>query len=1256
MANGEKSRFAGVGVAIMEIKPKIFVLLAPAYFSEKDDVNTISPGALKIYSELSEATHEPLEHLNLKTKKGQEVKIPVDTVSGLDYVKLKLHHFQQPLRTKTERHPIVTVKPKLIYRSAISNDTAKILQPTISALDTTDRGYLLAMYYHIKFGHQNMDYVRKCARSGRYKGMPKNLPDLKYGCPLCKITAFQRIPRGDLKDTTELRKGARFHADFMIFKTESIRLFTSALLIVEAKTRKRWGFPTRSRNPPLQQVKWLVKHLRAQGYSFVELRVDEDGALAQSSEFMGMCTAELHIAVQTTGGYNSEANGMVESPIKPVKRMMRAMIVGAGFGDEMWCFSFQYALYVLDRSYHRMLDDMPLAKWNDGNWEYNVRDLLIFGSKVYILTKPQLKKQLQVRSKKDPRDYYEVDDEDMPAHVDGFFVGYASHENVLLVYDPESNKVLRAHHAGVDEYNVRTLNGEKMSLNTVLLQDLPPPIQNTNGDIDPSKIRLVSCDLAEAPHKLDPNKCATITVSLPPATSGVGLQFDDDTVFGFPLLTKIRHNSILRTQIPVDMHKNCWLVAINSSHGGYAEPITGQFALEELKRHQKKRSRAQVELTFHRKIRPIITPYETYRATHDQAVPAPPIVRHIVALPEKPVSKKTIFDNLKGNQRRHWVAGLKHQYSKNAQMLLLSTPVPREKLPPDVKVFPSIIACRVKEKGKDLYKFETRHCVNGSSMEQGTHFDFSRSPTISYTGLRFLIVVAAAFGLRLSIIDVTNCFQNDAIPPEKRIFIILPPVYLEWFQEQFPHIKLEKSKDNRYVIQTINGMQGRKDAGHNWYLLLREILIDYGMKPCPSEPALFVFFEGTETMMVITSTDDFLVAYSHVALFTSLQDHLKQFVPITAEDGTILKYLNVRIIQSDLGISMDQTHHIKTNVLNRWYPKGTTEMFKSADTPYRTDSEFEKALETQLPATGSELTALETKYNGKYNALVGEFLHVAGVTRFDLGFSMSRLGQYATAPNTAAFQGLARVARFLATHLHTPIFYPRRKFTVYDTIRFETEPGKYLEQVVPGFLTIFTDADHARDTRTRRSISCIFACILGVAADWHIGKQSCMAKDSTDAELRAFFTGMIKNRYYRPVLEWMKCPLPGPTTIFEDNQPAIDVMKSGQISGRVKHMAVPIAMIHEDIKNENSIPKKIPGTINPSDLGTKPLPGSSLHRHSRWLRGQRFYPAPNTEHGRLLQVEMVNQRLTEFDSAVPGGKFDFAMNSDYAAYDQKGST
>ena len=130
-----------------------------------------------------------------------------------------------------------------------------------------------------------------------------------------------------------------------------------------------------------------------------------------------------------------------------------------------------------------MIDDLPIVKWHDGNYEFHAKSLFIFGSKMYIITKPEHKKQLQSRTEKDPRHYQglTVDDEDVSDHhVEGYFIGYA-HSSVMLAWDPEANVVRRAHHAYVDEYNVRITENERLTPNSVLLQDLPPTVWMIKG-------------------------------------------------------------------------------------------------------------------------------------------------------------------------------------------------------------------------------------------------------------------------------------------------------------------------------------------------------------------------------------------------------------------------------------------------------------------------------------------------------------------------------------------------------------------------------------------------------------------------------------------------------------------------------------------------------------------------------------------------------------------------------------------------------
>ena len=62
----------------------------------------------------------------------------------------------------------------------------------------------------------------------------------------------------------------------------------------------------------------------------------------------------------------------------------------------------------------------------------------------------------------------------------------------------------------------------------------------------------------------------------------------------------------------------------------------------------------------------------------------------------------------------------------------------------------------------------------------------------------------------LASLDVTSCFQNAMIPPDNRIWVSLPPRYMQWFKKPYPDVELENSESNSYAVQTMTGMQGER--------------------------------------------------------------------------------------------------------------------------------------------------------------------------------------------------------------------------------------------------------------------------------------------------------------------------------------------------------------------------------------------------------------------------------------------------------------
>jgi hypothetical protein len=288
------------------------------------------------------------------------------------------------------------------------------------------------------------------------------------------------------------------------------------------------------------------------------------------------------------------------------------------------------------------------------------------------------------------------------------------------------------------------------------------------------------------------------------------------------------------------------------------------------------------------------------------------------------------------------------------------------------------MSTKVKKKGEDLYQLVTRMCANRSKQLQEINYEFSYSPTAGTLAIRITLNLAASENLTLHIINVVNCFQSTLIPQEERLIISMPPMYKTWFKSKYPNVKWDEPPSGKYVLELLNGLQGDKSIGRKWYLLLKKFLLKFGFKVCLQEPSLFVYVHNDGKMLLNTSTDEFLCAYNIKQVLDRLCTELQRLFDITTKGGTVLKYLNLSIIQTEHGVSFDQTEHIERKIINKYFPpsKISENKLKPVHTPFRTDPEYENELMEQLPATGSELKALEEKYGGTYSGILREVVHI----------------------------------------------------------------------------------------------------------------------------------------------------------------------------------------------------------------------------------------------------------------------------------------
>ena len=133
---------------------------------------------------------------------------------------------------------------------------------------------------------------------------------------------------------------------FSFFNDERIYLFTSTFVDICSANSYPFGFPSRSKWPPLDIIKFLFTALRNQDKKFSLIQVDEDRALERSSGFM-RTFHNMNIIVQNTGVYSYSLNGKSEISNNTLANIARAFLMDSIHKKVLWCLSYQYVIFIL---------------------------------------------------------------------------------------------------------------------------------------------------------------------------------------------------------------------------------------------------------------------------------------------------------------------------------------------------------------------------------------------------------------------------------------------------------------------------------------------------------------------------------------------------------------------------------------------------------------------------------------------------------------------------------------------------------------------------------------------------------------------------------------------------------------------------------------------------------------------------------------------------------------------------------------------
>ena len=142
----------------------------------------------------------------------------------------------------------------------------------------------------------------------------------------------------------------------------------------------------------------------------------------------------MNIIVQTTGGYASSINVKSENPDRKLSNITRDLLLKSIHNKELWCFAYQYAIWLSHQTENRLCGDVPYFLLHGIITSY--KHIKILGVGVYIINGNVTIKNIVYISHR------------------GYLMGYSATTGVIFYWKRDKPFAIHiAHQVWFDEYN-----------------------------------------------------------------------------------------------------------------------------------------------------------------------------------------------------------------------------------------------------------------------------------------------------------------------------------------------------------------------------------------------------------------------------------------------------------------------------------------------------------------------------------------------------------------------------------------------------------------------------------------------------------------------------------------------------------------------------------------------------------------------------------------------------------------------------------
>ncbi|XRB16665.1 retrovirus-related Pol polyprotein [Pseudoscourfieldia marina] len=411
-----------------------------------------------------------------------------------------------------------------------------------------------------------------------------------------------------------------------------------------------------------------------------------------------------------------------------------------------------------------------------------------------------------------------------------------------------------------------------------------------------------------------------------------------------------------------------------------------------------------------------------------------------------------------------------------------------------------------------IARYKARLVAQGFSQIHGVDYSETYAPVVQYQTLRTLLAIYSARGFYFGQIDVETAYLYALV---QELIYMRPPKGTNYGPNK--------------ICRLLKSLYGLKQAGRNWYLDLKDYLVELGFKPGEVDIGMYSAAVGTENeIWILVYVDDIIFASKNEQTKDILAGHLRKKYRIT-EPAQLTWALGMKISFAADGIILTQDLYM-SKILERF---GFTSAAKSATTPLAHGTTLTRADEED-----AEARHLAQQF-------VGAILYAAVISRPDLSSTVRAMSHVMSKPPSNFEACKKHVLRYLSG-------------TINRGIKYNTNSN------IPLKLIGYCDASWGDNHENRRSTSGYIFFLNGGPISW--------ARLSTSVDFGVTWRAQE-----------------GPTIIYTDSTGAEALVDHPTSHRRTKHIEIRREFIKYHIEHETVKIERVSTKDQLADIMTKPL-------------------------------------------------------------------